>query len=120
MSKSRLRTMRRNALMITGTSSKSNLKERGFTLPSRSGSVCPRMTSAVLSFRVETCGWILVIPLIARQHRPPVAALSSVALDIHNAAGRRGPGFDITAGTLFAELVTAHRILARQGHADSA
>ena len=47
MSKSRPRTMRRNALMITGTSSNSNSKPRGLTVPSTSGCVWPRTPNAV-------------------------------------------------------------------------
>ncbi len=49
MSSSRPRTMRRNAVMMAGTSSKSSSKPRSFTVPSLRGSVCPRVTSAVFS-----------------------------------------------------------------------
>src|SRR4029079_923842 len=48
MSNSRPRTIRRKALMIAGTSSKSKVKVRGTTLPSFSAWVCGWVTSAVL------------------------------------------------------------------------
>ena len=50
MSNSSPRTIRRNAWMMAGTSSKSKSNVRGFTVPSFKACVCPRVTSAVLSF----------------------------------------------------------------------
>src|SRR5438874_3815460 len=88
MSNSRPRTIRRKALMMTGTSSNSNSKVRGVTVPSISGCVCPRRASAV--FRR------LVIPFIL----------------LHNCRA-------MTPTQALDELVTANRILAREGVVDS-
>src|SRR6266851_2457846 len=88
MSNSRPRTIRRKALMMTGTSSNSNSKVRGVTVPSISGCVWPRRASAV--FRR------LVIPFIL----------------LHNCRA-------MTLTQALDELVTANRILAREGVVDS-
>ena len=54
------RTIRGNAWMTTGTSSKSNSNVRGLTVPSLSPCVCPRVTSAVLSLPPEIT-WVVTL-----------------------------------------------------------
>src|SRR5437899_9974678 len=88
MSNSRPRTIRRNALVMRGTSSNSDSNVRGVTVPSISGCVCPRHARAV--FRR------LVIPFIL----------------LHNCRA-------MTLAQALDELVTANRILAREGVVDS-
>src|SRR5690242_8595179 len=82
-SNSRPRTIRRNALMITGTSSNSNAKPRGLTVPSFRPCVWPRVTRAVLSFmaisRFEDC------PIVDRRPGPQrhVQALCDAGDGLH-------------------------------------